>query len=389
MDANDIQPGIIITGPFWPEPVEVKKSEILEQDIQIIGVRIPSGVYVSQVLSFDQLDNVTLKTITCDFSSDSWKIFLALEAMRYNFASLYDPLLAMNTSKIDPLPHQIEAVYGVVLKFPRIRYLLAHDPGAGKTIMTGLIIKELKLRNLANRFLIVAPGHLKFQWQRELKEKFEENFSQVSRGTLNDNFGENVWRKEKQIITSMDFAKQDDILPTLASADFDMIIVDEAHKMAAYKYNESITKTGRYKLGEVLSKTSEHLLFLTATPHKGDTENFRLFLDLLQPGFFATNETLEESIEQNENTLFLRRMKEDMKDFEGKPLFLPRNVETTAYKLSDSEKELYNQLTMYVKDQFGKALTTPENRRYIGFALTVLQRRLASSSYALRKSLQR
>ena len=129
MDPNDIQPGIVITGPFWPEPVEVKKSEISASgDIEIIGGRIPSGVYVGQVLSFDQLDNVTLKTITCDFSSDSWKIFLALEAMRYKFASLYDPLLAMNTSKIDPLPHQIEAVYGVVLKFPRIRYLLAHDP---------------------------------------------------------------------------------------------------------------------------------------------------------------------------------------------------------------------------------------------------------------------
>ena len=179
MDANDIQPGIIITGPFWPEPVEVKKSEIKDYGIDIVGVTITSGQYVGQVLSFEQLDDITLKSITCDFSSDSWKIFLALEAMRYKFASLYDPILAMNTSKIEPLPHQIEAVYGVVLKFPRIRYLLAHDPGAGKTIMAGLIIKELKLRNLANRFLIVAPGHLKFQWQRELKYKFQENFSLV------------------------------------------------------------------------------------------------------------------------------------------------------------------------------------------------------------------
>ena len=251
MDANDIQPGVVITGPFWPEPVEVKKSEIKDYGIDIVGVTITSGQYVGQVLSFEQLDDITLKSITCDFSSDSWKIFLALEAIRYKFADKYDPLLAMNTSKIEPLPHQIEAVYGVVLKFPRIRYLLAHDPGAGKTIMAGLIIKELKLRNLANRFLIVAPGHLKFQWQRELKEKFEENFSLVSREVLDANYADNVWRKEKQLITSMDFAKQDDVLPTLASADFDMIIVDEAHKMAAYKYNESITKTGRYKLGEV------------------------------------------------------------------------------------------------------------------------------------------
>ncbi len=388
MESHEIKSGIIITGPKWPEPVEVKKTEIFEQDIQIIGSMIPTGTHVDQILSFDELKNVTIKTITCDFSSDSWKVFLALEAMRYKFASLYDPLLAMNTSKIEPLPHQIEAVYGYVLKFPRIRYLLAHDPGAGKTIMGGLIIKELKLRNLANRFLIVAPGHLKFQWQRELKEKFGENFALVSRGTMNDNFGENVWMKDSQLITSIDFAKREEVLPTLNSANFDMVIVDEAHKMAAYKYTESITKTGRYKLGEILSTNSEHLLFLTATPHKGDTENFRLFLDLLQPGFFATNKMLEESIVQNENTLFLRKMKEDMKDFEGKPLFLPRTVETPAYRLSNSEKELYNQVTIYVKEQFNKALSS-ENRRHIGFALTILQRRLASSSFALWKSVQR
>ena len=137
-------------------------------------------------------EDITIQAITCDFSSESWKVFLALEAMRYKYASDYDPLLAMNTSKIEPLPHQIEAVYGFVLRFPRIRYLLAHDPGAGKTIMAGLIIKELKLRNLANRFLIVAPGHLKYQWMRELKEKFEENFALVSRQAIQDNFGENI-----------------------------------------------------------------------------------------------------------------------------------------------------------------------------------------------------
>ena len=205
MDANDIQPGIVITGPFWPEPVEVKKSEIKDYGIDIVGVTITSREYFDQVLSFEELDDITLKSITCDFSSDSWKIFLALEAIRYKFADKYDPLLAMNTSKIDPLPHQIEAVYGVVLKFPRIRYLLAHDPGAGKTIMAGLIIKELKLRNLANRFLIVAPGHLKFQWLRELKDKFQENFSVVSRGTINDNFGENIYFEYINIAHNLDF----------------------------------------------------------------------------------------------------------------------------------------------------------------------------------------
>ena len=388
MDISELKIGAIIEGPKWPDPVEIKKIENLGNDVNIIGSRIPTGIHVDVILSKEELLHISLKTIDCDFSSEPWKVFLALETIRYRFASLYDPLLAMNTSKIDPLPHQIEAVYGHVLKLPRIRFLLAHDPGAGKTIMAGLIIKEMKLRHLVNRILIVVPGHLKDQWRRELKDKFEETFVIADRGSTNALYGENVWSKENQIVTSIDFAKRDEILPSLQSSQFDLIIVDEAHKMAAYKYSDSVTKTGRYKLGEILSANSEHLLFLTATPHKGDTENFRLFLDLLEPGFFATPDMLEQSIEKDENTLFLRRIKEDMKDFEGKPLFLPRHVFTPAYNLSPSERQLYIKITEYVRHQYNKALSS-EKKRNIGFALIILQRRLASSSFALWRSLQR
>lgn len=388
MEISELKVGAIIEGPKWPDPVEIKKIEDFGEDVKIIGSRLSSGIHVDAILSKEELADINLKTIECDFSSDPEKVFLALETIRYRFASLYDPLLAMNTSKVDPLPHQIEAVYGHVLKLPRIRFLLAHDPGAGKTIMAGLIIKEMKLRHLVSRILIVAPGHLKNQWSRELKEKFEENFIIANRGTTNALYGENVWAKENQIITSIDFAKRDEILPSLQSSQFDLIIVDEAHKMAAYKYSDSVTKTGRYKLGEILSNNSEHLLFLTATPHKGDTENFRLFLDLLEPGFFATPDMLEESIEKDENSLFLRRIKEDMKDFEGKPLFLPRHVFTPTYNLSDPERDLYRKITEYVRNQYNKALSS-EKKRNIGFALIILQRRLASSSFALWKSLQR
>ena len=388
MNISELKVGAIIEGPKWPDPVEIKKIESFGDDINIVGSRIPTGIHVDVILSKEELLHISLKTIECDFSSEPWKVFLALETIRYRFASLYDPLLAMNTSKVDPLPHQIEAVYGHVLKLPRIRFLLAHDPGAGKTIMAGLIIKEMKLRHLVNRILIVVPGHLKDQWRRELKDKFEETFVIADRGSTNALYGENVWSKENQIITSMDFAKRDEILPSLQSSQFDLIIVDEAHKMAAYKYSDSVTKTGRYKLGEILSSNSEHLLFLTATPHKGDTENFRLFLDLLEPGFFATPDMLEESIARDENTLFLRRIKEDMKDFEGKPLFLPRHVLTPAYNLSGPERDLYRKITEYVRNQYNKALSS-EKKRNIGFALIILQRRLASSSFALWKSLQR
>ena len=166
-----------------------------------------------------------------------------------------------------------------------------------------------------DRILIVVPGHLKDQWRRELKDRFEENFIIMERGLLNSQPGENVWARESHLITSIDFAKRNDVMPSIASAQWDLIIVDEAHKMAAYQYGNKLDKTSRYRLGETLSRVSTHLLFLTATPHKGDPENFRLFLDLLEPGFFATSEMLDESITARDNPLFIRRVKEDLTGF--------------------------------------------------------------------------
>ena len=297
----------------------------------------------------------------------------------------------MNVSKIDPLPHQIEAVYGYVLKMPQIRFLIADDPGAGKTIMAGLIIKELKLRNLVNKILIVVPGHLKDQWRRELKDRFEEKFLMVDRSLLNALYGENMWMRENQIITSIDFIKRDDILPSISASHFDLIIVDEAHKMSAYLYANKTKKTARYRVGEILSKNSEHFLMLTATPHKGDPENFRLFLDLLKPGFFATTKMIYESIQNKDNPLFIRRVKEDLKDFEGKPLFLPRHVITKAFSLgteSPKEADLYTKLSKYVVEQYNRAMSK-NKKRNITFALIILQRRLASSTFALLRSLER
>ena len=387
----EIVRGSIVTGPQWPEPVEVIYIEKNEQYIRLQGTTITSRRFVDQTLSPEEFQKLRLISGEEYFTEESWKVFLSLEAIRYRFASLYDPLLAMNTSKVDPLPHQIEAVYGYVLKLPRIRFLIADDPGAGKTIMAGLIIKELKLRNLAHRILIVAPGHLKDQWRRELKDRFEESFVVVERNLLDALYGESVWQRESQIITSIDFAKREDILPSLKSSSFNLVIVDEAHKMSAYRYGDKIEKTGRYHLGEVLSSISDHLLFLTATPHKGDPENFRLFLDLLAPGFFANRQLLQDSIVNRDNPLFIRRVKEDLNDFEGKPLFLPRKVITRSFRIgTDSipETELYNHLSKYVETQYNKALAR-DKKRNVAFALVILQRRLASSTYALLRSLER
>jgi superfamily II DNA or RNA helicase len=264
---------------------------------------------------------------------------------------------------------------------------LADDPGAGKTIMTGLLLKELKYRGLIHRTLVVVPGHLKDQWLREMKERFGEHYTIVDRSVMNATWGRNVWHEQAQAITSIDFAKQDDVMATLAESQWDMVVVDEAHKMAAYRYGEKTNKTERYQFGELLSRTSRFLLFLTATPHRGDPENFRLFLDLLEPGYFATKELLAESIRNQDNPLFLRRLKEDLKGFDGSPLFPPRHVATRPYRLNEDEKRLYNAVTEYVEKSYNKALATA--KRNVAFALLILQRRMASSVRAVRRSLER
>jgi superfamily II DNA or RNA helicase len=385
-----ISEGNIIKGPFCDEPVKIEKIEEIGDYIRILGSTLYSKNHFNRIIRRDELANLEVIKRVIDLSSNPEDVFYTIEAMRFKYASLFDPLLAMNVSKIDPLPFQIEAVYGYVLKQPRIRFLIADDAGAGKTIMAGLILKELKLRNLAKRILIVVPSHLKDQWRRELKEKFDEKFMILDRNTFNAHYGENPWERNSQVITSIDFAKQDDIIRTLESVDWDLVIVDEAHKMAAYRYGEKTEKTERYKLGEVLSKTSNHLIFLTATPHKGDPENFRLFLDLLMPGFFATHEMIEESLKNKDNPLFIRRLKEDLRDFDGKPIFTRRFPRTIKFRLSDIEKELYNEVSRYVVEQYNKALVKPEDkRRNVAFALLILQRRMASSTYALLKSLER
>jgi superfamily II DNA or RNA helicase len=388
---NNVRQGNIIKSSNWPEPVEIKFIEETGEYVHIVGATTLSREHIDQIIPIEKFSKILIERMDSPFSIEPWKVFLALETIRYRFASIYDPLLAMNTSKVDPLPHQIEAVYGYVLKLPRIRFLIADDPGAGKTIMAGLIIKELKLRHIIKRILIVAPGHLKDQWQRELSDRFEEKFVRIDREILDALYGENVWMRENQIITSIDFAKREEVIPFISAAHFDLIVVDEAHKMSAYHYGDKTERTERYKLGEALSRISEHLLFLTATPHKGDPENFRLFLDLLEPGFFATNEMRHESIRNKDNPLFIRRVKEDLKDFEGKPLFLPRYVKTIVFNLginSPKEKELYNVLSEYVNTQYNVALTK-DKKRNVAFALVILQRRLASSTYALHESLVR
>jgi len=195
INNNNIKQGTIIKGPNWPEPVEIKLIEEAGDYVHIVGATKNSRQHIDQLISKEEFSQFESDQFQTNFTEESWKVFLALETTRYRFASMYDPLIAMNTSKIDPLPHQIEAVYEYILKKPRIRFMIADDPGAGKTIMAGLLIKELKIRSLVKRILIVAPGHLKDQWRRELKDRFEEIFIPVGRQYIDSLFGQNVWMR--------------------------------------------------------------------------------------------------------------------------------------------------------------------------------------------------
>jgi superfamily II DNA or RNA helicase len=384
-----IQPGNILKGSFFPEKVRViSVKPIGENQARIEAVGLDTQRFYNPVLPLQDLKNLeVLEEKPFQFIGDGESLFLFLESHRIRNASQFDPFCAVNISQINPLPHQIEAVYHYIMANPNIRFLLADDPGAGKTIMAGLLLKELKYRGLVDRTLIVVPGHLKDQWLRELKEKFQERFTVLDRATMNSSWGQNVFSDNDQAIISMDFAKQDDVMFALKDVKWDLCIIDEAHKMSAYKYGDKISKTQRYTFGELLSPLTNYLIFLTATPHRGDPENFRLLIDLLEPGFFANVDMLAQSIQDRDNPLFLRRLKEDLKDFDGTPIFPPRKVETVKFYLSEDEKSLYNAVTEYVEKHFNKALA--KEKRNVTFALTILQRRLASSGRAIRKSLER
>ncbi len=386
-----LHPGQRITAPFLPTTAEVKQFQP-RAGYYLLEVVLDDGQHTYKPLRISeaQLAQVTLiATTALERAPAAEDLFFFLEAHRLRLAYQFDPQLAVSVSQVDPLPHQIEAVYHYVLKTPRVRFLIADDPGAGKTIMAGLIVKELQYRRLARRILIVAPGHLKYQWQREMKERFGLAFTIVDRAVLNASWAANVWEDHDDCIASIDFLKQDAVRDSLRSVRWDLVIVDEAHKLSAYVYESKtqrkVEKTQRYRVGEVLSRQTEHLLFLTATPHRGDEENFRLFLDLLRPGFFARKELLAESVQQGDNPIFIRRLKEDMRQFDGRAIFPPRTVQTVSFRLTPDELALYNGVTRYVQDYFDKA----KENRSISFALMILQRRLTSSTHAVHCSLQR
>jgi superfamily II DNA or RNA helicase len=350
-------------------------------------------VYES-ILSKEHLAQLEATPEQEPFDGNALHFRLGVEALRLGLAYEYDPYFALAIAHVDPLPHQLEAVYEYFLKQPRIRFLLADDPGAGKTIMAGLLLKELKVRGLVRRTLIVTPANLTFQWQRELKDKFREDFEVIRGDVLRANYGSNPWKEKKQVITSISWVSRiEDAKNSLLRSHWDLIIVDEAHKMSAYSSDD---KTLAYKLGEELSKLTDHYLLMTATPHKGDPKNFCLFLELLDRDVYGDVTSLEEAMRRNNAPFYLRRTKEALVTFpdtetgQAKKLFTNRKVETIDFQIDDEELDFYDDLTKYVEDQSIKASADDSARgRALGFTMAMLQRRFASSVYAVRRSLER
>src|SRR2546421_5818462 len=340
-----------------------------------------------------------------DFTADPDVVRAVVEGERLTYGHLFNPAFAAEISLIDPLPHQRIAVYDHMLKQTRLRFLLADDAGAGKTIMTGLYIREMLTRRLISRVLIVPPAGLVGNWERELRTLFNLPFRII---TGNDARSGNpfIGPRSDLLIVSVDtlagenmFARlqEDGVLP------YDLVAFDEAHKLAADREADlRIRKTDRYRLAEALagilsederwglSWSCQHLLLLTATPHMGKDFPYYCLWRLLEPDALATIDAFNAYPLDARCRHFLRRTKEELVYFDGKPIYPLRYSDTLSYDLNTgdvSEQSLYDETTSYIQTYYNRAEVL--NRSAARLAMSVFQRRLASSNYALLRSFER
>lgn len=387
----NIQPGQIIKNLIPGEPVTIDKIQNLGAMVSISYTGVNSRRRSDKVIdraTFESLEVLTQEG-TFNFQGDPEKFKLFAEAERIHSAYQFDPLFAVNCSIVDPLPHQVEAVYKYLLPLPQIRFLLADDTGAGKTIMTGILLKELMMRSFVERVLIITPGGLTKQWQEdEMGLKFNIPFKLVNRAAFNSD--PNIFSSSDRLVTSIDFMRNEDVLNVLRETRWDLVVVDEAHKLSAYEYGSKRYVSKRYEAIHALSKLTEHLLLLTATPHRGRRDTFRNLLQLLDEDIFATDNLVTDRIKEMEesgaNRFFIRRLKEQMKDWEGNPLFKDRVTRTVTYELTPEEKKLYNRVTNYLTKKKEEARL--QSNIHVSLALMVMQRRLTSSIYALMNTLK-
>jgi SNF2 family DNA or RNA helicase len=392
MRLEELAPGNSVTG-LEPSAIStiVAVVPIAEGAIQVI-YKTPDGILKEGLLGRADEDNIAIATQERPwaFDGDGEAFKLAVEAKRIDLAFLFDPMMAVHTSNVDPLPHQITAVYESMLPRQPLRYILADDPGAGKTIMAGLYIRELIMRADARRVLIVAPGSLVEQWRDELYEKFGLEFHIFSRELEFSSPSGNPFEDQDHLIVRLDqMSRNEESQEKLCLASWDLVVFDEAHKLAAHFYGSKLEKTSRFQFAERIGAHTRHLLLMTATPHNGKEEDFQLFLSLLDSDRFYGK--FRDGVHKVDCSDLMRRMvKEELVKFDGTPLFPERKAYTVNYILSDIESALYEAVTQYVQLEMGKAdQLDNKHKGSVGFALTTLQRRLASSPEAIFQSLKR
>lgn len=393
---EEVIPGVLVRGVSPDGFVEVVAVKWFgESAVDLTYKVLDSGLLGTRLLYRD--DEPDLKVVEpgprWSFGGDGQLFRLASEARRIQLAHLFDPVLAVHTSDVEPLPHQITAVYESMLPRQPLRFLLADDPGAGKTIMAGLLIKELRARGDLERCLVVCPGSLAEQWQDELDRRFQLPFEIMTNDKLEAARTGNWFSETPLAIARLDkLARDEDAQALLQARDggWDLVICDEAHKMSASFFGGEVRYTKRYRLGQTLSTLTRHFLLLTATPHNGKEEDFQLFMALLDPDRFEGR--FRDGVHTADVSDIMRRMvKERLFKFDTTPLFPERLAYTVPYKLSDGEDNLYQEVTAYVREEFNRAeaLKNDSRARNIGFALTILQRRLASSPEAIYQSIRR
>ena len=413
LKLEDIRIGSRIIGVTGKQPVTAVQVEWFGNYALTLTYKIEDGRLDSLMLYRDMEPSLSLaRDNQWTFDADADELKLVSEAYRINLAHLFDPYLAVRTSAVEPLPHQISAVYQDMLPQMPLRFVLADDPGAGKTIMAGLLIKEMLARGDLKRCLVVCPGNLVEQWQDELYRKFGLSFTILTNDLLNAAVTRNAFKEHDLMIARLDKLSRDqDVQGLLRDTTWDLVVCDEAHKMSATVFGGEARYTKRYQLGRLLGDTTENLLLMTATPHNGKPEDFQLFMALVDRDRFAgathmkrrdgrplpSPDALIHDIPENIfgqsgdlSDVMRRLVKEELLRFDGRPLFPERIAQTVTYTLSPDEEDLYQMVTDYVTDQFNLADRLDGKRKNsVGFALTVLQRRLASSPEAIYQSLRR
>jgi len=389
---EDIKKDAQIRGIQGDEPVCIVQVEPIGQDALTVYYKDLQGRLNEQMLF--RSDEARLELAIAGrpwaFDADGADFKLGLEAYRISQAALFDPMMAVHTSNVEPLPHQISAVYETMLPRQPLRFVLADDPGAGKTIMAGLLIRELLMRADAQRILIVSPGGLSEQWQDEMLEKFDVQFELFSRDRQEQAASGNFFDETDLLICRLDqLSRSEELQEKLKNTIWDLVIVDEAHKLSANYYGNKVNKTKRFQLGELLGTITRHYLLMTATPHNGKEEDFQIWMSLLDGDRFYGK--FREGAHKVDISDMMRRMvKEELLKFDGTPLFPERRAYTANYELSDAEAHLYSLVTDYVRNEMNRADRLDGKRKgTVGFALTQLQRRLASSPEAIYQSLKR